>query len=92
MDKPHKQVRTTHPIAIKSGQTRVHVRIPIPWHPDGGTVKCPKCETEFIVTQGFSTEWLLDTLVTQHKNQEAHPDFIPSDPTWTSIVDCDCGL
>ncbi len=59
MDKPHLQVITTYPVAIKSGQARIHVPSPIPWHPDGGTLKCPKCDTTFILTLGFPTEKLV---------------------------------
>jgi hypothetical protein len=91
MDKPHKQIVTTYPVAIKSGQTRVHVPNPYPWHTKSENVKCPKCETVFIATEGFPRAQLLDALETQHKNQETHPDFIPSQPTWTSVTDCDCG-
>ncbi len=92
MDKPHKQVITTYPVAIKSGQRRVHVQNPIPWNAHSEKVKCPKCETVFIVTKGFPKGQLLEELETQHKNQKTHPDFIPSEPTWTAVRECDCGL
>jgi hypothetical protein len=92
MDIPHKQVITTYPVAIKSGQGRVHVRSPIPWHPDGGTVKCPECETVFIVTQGFPNDQLLKTLETQHRRNQEHPDCISSEANWTRIEDCDCHM
>lgn len=92
MDKLHKQVVTTYPVAIKFGQARVHVQNPIPWHAKSEAIQCPKCETVFIVTEGFSKPQLLAELETQHKNQETHPDVIPSDPTWTTVTECDCGL
>lgn len=92
MDEPHKQVVTTYPVAIKSGQTRVHVKNERPWHAKSEEVKCPKCETVFIVTDGFPKALLLEALEVQHKNQEVHPDFIPSEPTWTRVIECDCGL
>ena len=89
MDKPHKQVVTVYPLAIKKGQTRVHVRNPIPWHSKNEQIKCPKCEAVFIVDEGFQK--LLRKLEAQHKNQEQHPDFIPSDPNWARLCECDCG-
>lgn len=92
MDKPHQQVVTTYPVAIKSGQAPVHVQSPIPWHAKSENVKCPKCETIFIVTEGFPKAQLLEALEMQHKNQEAHPDLIPSEPTWTTVTECDCKL
>ena len=92
MDKQHKQVITTSPVAIKSGQGRVHVPNPIPWHPDGGAVKCPKCETIYVLTQGFPTKMLLDALEAQHKRGQQHPDYFASDPAFTRTEDCDCSL
>lgn len=92
MDKPHKQVVTTYPVAIKFGQARVHVQNPIPWHAKSEAIQCPKCETVFIVTEGFPKPQLLAELETQHKNQKTHPDVIPSHPTWTTVTECDCGL
>jgi hypothetical protein len=92
MDKPHKQVRTTYPVAIKSGQGLVHVPNPIPWHATDEHVKCPRCETVFIMTEGFPKAQLLAALEAQHKEEEEHPDVIPSEPNWTSIADCDCGI
>ncbi len=92
MDKQHKQVITTYPVAIKFGQAQIHVQNPIPWHAKSEAVKCPKCEKVFIVTDGFPKAQLLEALETQHKNQEAHPDFIPAEPTWTSVTECSCGL
>jgi hypothetical protein len=92
MDKPHKQVLTSYPVAIKSGQGHVHVRSPIPWHAKDELVKCPQCETVFIMTVGFPKAQLLAELETQHKNNEEHPDVIPSEPNWTTITDCDCGF
>ena len=89
MDIPHKQVLTTYPLAIKKGQARVHVRNPIPWHAKTEEIKCPKCEAVFIVDEGFPK--VLQALEAQHKNQEEHPDFIPSEPTWTKLCECDCG-
>jgi hypothetical protein len=90
MDRPHKQVITTYPVAIKSGQSRVHVQNQIPWQAKSETVRCPKCETVFIVTEGYPKAQLLAELETQHKNQKMHPDFIPSEPTWTTVTECDC--
>jgi hypothetical protein len=92
VDKPHQQVVTTYPVAIKSGQARVHVQNPNPWHAKSEAVKCPKCETVFIVDESFPKAQLLEALERQHKNQEAHPDFIPSEPIWTTVSECNCGL
>jgi len=92
MDKPHKQIVSTYPVAIKFGQARVHVQNPIPWHAKSEAVKCPKCETIFIVSEGFRRAQLLEELETQHKNQKPHPDFISSEPTWTTVTECNCGL
>src|SRR5260370_19217989 len=92
MDKQHRQVITTYPVAIKSGQKRVHVRDPIPWHANSEDVKCPKCETVFIVTQDFPKGQLLEAFEAQHKNQQGHPYFIPSEPNLTSLTDCDFEL
>ena len=92
MDKPHKQVITTDPVAIKFGQARLHVQNPIPWLAKGEPLKCPKCETVFFVSEGFPKAQLLNALETQHENQEPHPDLIPSEPTRTRILGCDCGM
>ena len=91
MDKPHKQVVTTYPVAIKSGQSRLHVANPIPWHARCENMKCPDCEIVFIVTDGFPKVQFLETLKKHHMNQEAHPDYIASTPEWTKIADCACG-
>jgi len=91
MDKPHKQVITTYPVAIKSGQSRLHVASPIPWHARCENVKCPDCETVFIVSDGFPKAQLLESLKKQHNNKEEHPDHIASAPEWTRITDCACG-
>ena len=91
MDVPHKQVMTTYPIALKFGQTRLHVPDPIPWHAHSENIQCPECETRFIVTSGFPKAELLETLEKHHKNKEEHPDLIPSAPEWTSICECRCG-
>jgi hypothetical protein len=90
MDKPHKQVITTYPVAIKHGQGRLHVPNPIPWHAQSEAIKCPKCETVFMVTSGFPRVQLLEALEKQHKNQEEHPDLIPCALEWTRIAECDC--
>lgn len=92
MDNPHKQVVTTYPVAIKFGQARVHVQNPIPWHANSQGFQCPQCETIFIVTEGFPKAQLLAALESQHKNEEIHPDVIPSEPIWTTIADCRCGV
>lgn len=90
MDAEHKQVVTTYPVAIRSGQTRIHI-------PHGesqgieGELTCPDCPTTFIVVGDFSTDILLAQLAHQHKNGRSHPDYIPAKPEWTSVVDCKCG-
>ena len=92
VDKPHKQVVTTYPVAIRFGQARVHVQNPIPWHAQSEGVQCSKCEVIFIVTDGFPKAQLIAELEKHHKDNKTHPDVIPSDPTWTTITECDCGL
>ncbi len=92
MDKPHKQVITTHPVAIKFGQSRVHVQNPYPWHSKSEAIQCPKCEQFFIATVGFDTTSLIKTLEAQHEKNQEHPDVIPSEPVWTTIAECTCGL
>jgi hypothetical protein len=92
MDKPHKRVVTSSPVAIKAGQTRVHAPEGEPWHINSERVDCPKCETVFHMTQGFPKASLLAVLETHHKNQEAHPDYIASEPDFTSLAECDCRL
>jgi len=91
MDKPHKQVVATAPVVIKFGQTRVHVADERPWHAFAEKIKCPNCEIEFIVTHGFPSVDFLAVLDANHRNKEEHPDYIASDPAFTSIADCDCG-
>jgi hypothetical protein len=90
MDKPHKQVITTYPVAIKHGQTRLHVPNPIPWHYQSEAIQCPACKTIYIVTVGFSRVELLAALGKQHADNIEHPDLIPSAPEWTRIEACDC--
>jgi hypothetical protein len=90
MDKPHKQVITTYPVAIKHGQGRLHVPNPIPWHVHSEAIKCPTCETVYIVTSGFPRVELFKTLEKQHADKNEHPDHIASAPEWTRVADCDC--
>jgi hypothetical protein len=92
METPHKQVMTTYPVAIKSGQRKVHIQSPIPWHATSEIVKCPNCSDEFIMTAGFPKNRLLDEFAAHHKSQRPHPEVIPSEPVWTSIADCHCGM
>lgn len=91
MNKPHKRVTTTYPVAIKHGQGRVHVPDPIPWHVRCEHVKCPECDTIYILTEGFPRVQFLETLRKQHESKQEHPDFIPSAPEWTQVSDCPCG-
>lgn len=91
MDKPHKQVIATSPVAINRGQTRIHV-IPFgTWHRREEILKCPQCETEFFLTDAFPKDKVLQILEKHHKNREEHPDFIASDPAFTHIENCECG-
>jgi pyrimidine deaminase RibD-like protein len=90
MDMPHEQVVTTYPVAIKMGQRRLHVPNPIPWHVRSQTIKCPDCETTFIVTEGFPQQQLFETLKQQHRSDTLHPDYIASAPEWTRVAACDC--
>jgi len=91
MEEPHNQVVTTYPVAIKSGQQRVHVPMPIPWHAKSETVQCSECETVFIATEGFPKTRLLESLHKQHERGQGHPDYIASEPEWTHVSECDCG-
>jgi hypothetical protein len=94
MDEPHKQLVTTSPVALKKGQSRLHIADEHPWHRIADTVECPKCETVFILTGletgRFPKEQLLALLEKHHEDSESHPDFIASDPAFTDIADCDC--
>jgi len=92
MDKPHKQVVTTHPVAIKFGQGRVHVQNPIPWHNKSDAIQCPECETVFIASVGFVQDKLLQELKKQHADKQQHPDVMPLEPNWTKIIECTCGM
>lgn len=93
MDKPHKQVIASSPVAIKSGQTRIHVSDSHhPWHRFVESVECPECDVVYIVTVGFPMEQFLETLKKQHKNKEDHPDHIASEPAFTNVSDCGCKL
>jgi hypothetical protein len=93
MDKPHKQVDATSPLAIKSGQTRIHVYKSLhPWQRITEPVQCPECDTVYIVTKGFALEKFLEILKKQHQTKEEHPDYIASEPAFTSTSDCDCGF
>ena len=91
METPHKEVVTTYSVAIKSGQKRVHVREERPFHAFPRRVKCPDCETVFIVDREFSDQDVLDALAKHHQAKVDHPDYIASQPAWTHIEDCDCG-
>jgi hypothetical protein len=91
MDKLHKQVVTTYPVAIKSGQSRLRVASPIPWHARCENMKCPDFETVFIVTDGFPKVQFLETLNKHHEIKIQHPNYIASEPEWTKIADCACG-
>ena len=94
MDEPHKQVVTTAPVALKNKQRRLHIADEHPWHRFTDSVKCPKCDTTFILTGvetgKFPKEQVLAILERQHEARQEHPDLIPSDPAFTDIADCDC--
>jgi len=90
MDKPHLQVVTSYPVAIKYGQGRVHVPNPIPWHAQSEAIKCPHCETIFVVTAGYPRLDFLSALDMDHKNKKEHPDYIASALAWTRTENCDC--
>lgn len=90
MDNPHKQVITTYPVAIKQGQMRLHVIPYGTWHRREVTLKCPRCETSFFLTDGFPQAQVLAILLKQHENRQEHPDYIPSAAEWTRVEDCDC--
>jgi hypothetical protein len=92
MDKAHKQVMTTDPMAIRMGQGRVHVQDAIQWHLKSEAVQCPECEAVFIVSVGFPQDKLLVALKKQHADKQQHPDVIPSGATWPKIIDCTCGM
>ncbi len=93
MDKPHEQVVTSFPVAVKNGQTRLHVPDPIPWHSRCEYVRCPKCETVYIVDVEFPRVQLLSELEKLHASASGgeHPDYIPSAPDWTHVEGCPCG-
>jgi hypothetical protein len=92
MNAKHKRVVTTSPVAIKNGQARVHIPDPIPWHAFAQAVKCPECETVYIVAAdsslGIPTVKLLEVVKEQHKNNQEHPDYIAF--SIVSTTDCDC--
>lgn len=94
MDKPHKQVVTTYPVAIRKGQGQVHVLNERPFHAFSQTIKCPTCAAEFIVasdSKDFSPADFLTALAKHHTAQQGqHLYYIASAPEWTSIADCDC--
>jgi hypothetical protein len=93
MDKPHKQVDSSSPVAIKSGQTRIHVSDSHhPWHRFVGSVQCPDCETIYIVTNGFPLDKFMEILKKQHQSKAEHPDYIASDPDFASTSECKCTL
>jgi hypothetical protein len=91
METPHKQVVTSYPIAIKSGQRRIHVREERPFHAFVRPVKCPDCSTVFIADRELSDQDVLDALAKHHHAKVDHPDYIASQPVWTQIEDCECG-
>jgi hypothetical protein len=92
MDQPHKQVMTTSAVAIKAGQTRVHipVRAMHPWLREVENIKCPSCDTSYVVYAKFPQPTLNDILSGHHKNKQEHPDVIASTPAFTRLEDCDC--
>lgn len=92
MDKPHQQVVTTNPVAIKEGQLRIHVRNEHPWHRKSETVKCPSCPTSFVVTANFPTEQFFAALARDHADKREHPDYIASEPAFTHVEECGCDL
>ena len=77
MDKPHKQLVTTYPVAIKNAQSRLHIPNPIPWHAHAEYVKCPKCEIIFIVTSGYPRVDLLKALEKQHEAPTTQTTLLP---------------
>jgi glycine/serine hydroxymethyltransferase len=86
-------VITTHGVAIKAGQGRVHipVRSLHPWHRTSEVVQCPGCETVYTMSGDFEKQSLLDILNLQHTKKQEHPDVIASGPSaYTRIQDCDC--
>src|ERR1700688_252058 len=90
MDKHHKQVMTTSDVAIKAGQTRVHVpaRAMHPWLREVENIKCPNCDASYLVFAKFPQPALNDILTDHHTNKRDHPDVIPSTTFW-HLEDCD---
>lgn len=78
MDKPHQQVITTYPVAVRFGQERIHVQNTIPWHFHCVDTKCPQCEVEFVADSGFAVSDLIQALEKDHAENREHPDYIPS--------------
>jgi len=92
MDRPHQQILSTYPVAVKYGQGRIHVRSPIPWHHKCEDLKCPQCGTSFSVTVGYPREDFLNQLDSDHRNNREHADCISSGPNRVKTADCDCGM
>jgi hypothetical protein len=92
MNKPHKQVITTYPVAIKQGQSRVHIIPYGTWHHRQEPLKCPECEAIFVLTDDFPKEKVLESLAKDHKDNEGHPDYLASDVYYTHLEDCTCGM
>jgi hypothetical protein len=95
MDHPHKRVVTTHGVAIKAGQGRVHIpeQARHPWHRKSEHITCPICGTGYTlytVSGEFPKPVLDGILIDHHKNKQGHPDFITSMPEFWRLEDCDC--
>lgn len=94
MDEPHKQIVTTAPVALRNNQRRLHIADDHPWHRFTDLVECPECGATFILTGvetgRFPKEKVIAILEKQHETQKDHPDYIPSESAFTSVVDCDC--
>jgi hypothetical protein len=92
MDQPHKRVVTTHGVAFKAGQGRVHVPLSSlhPWLRKIENVTCPGCDTGYTTFGEFRKADLDGILSGHHKNKQEHPDVIASTPAFTRFEDCDC--
>lgn len=86
MDKPHQKIVSTYPIAIKNGQPRIHV----PTYFGSYKVRCPNCDTTYAASCDFPLVELLDAFKVHHRGKIEHPDYIASEPSFTSLEYCDC--
>jgi hypothetical protein len=90
---PHKLLNTTHALAVRKDQKRVHHPTDPIWHGVPTDFKCPDCDTVYLLSRDFPKDKLLEALKENHTRGLPHQDYF-EDPYdihgCMTLDDCIC--